>query len=420
MPGATTDEQRIRAARMTSLLLDARPTADRTVSGVVEWFGAMQGQDLASVQWSLGLRTGRTRDEVRAAFESGAILRTWPMRGTLHVLPGADARWMLKHLGARALRGAEARRQFLGLAEEDADRAADVLGDVLAGGRVMTRAECVAVLEGAGIPSAGQRAYHLLWYASQKGVTCVGPPRGKEQTFVLLDEFAPAGIELDRPAALATIAGRFVRSHAPVSAHDLARWADITVTDARAGLAAAEGIVQRAFGGRDLYVTEAQLDADRGADRCSEPCADLGAAPGAAFGTGARPTGALPTAARPTGALPAGTLPAPGQPSAPLPARALPGFDELVLGYRDRTAQLDADHEKLVVPGGNGVFQSTLVVDGRVVGTWKRRELARRVEITATPFTRLTSASTATLASALEEYAVHVGAPAEVRWVEPS
>ena len=138
----------------------------------------------------------------------------------------------------------------------------------------------------------------------------MGPQRGKEQTFVLLDEFAPPGPDLDRPSALAMIAERFVRSHAPVSAHDLARWADLTVTDARAGLAAAEGVVPRTIDGRDLFVTEALLDA---------AAAD-------------------------------------GDPTATLPARALPGFDELVLGYRDRTAQLDADHEKLVVPGGNGVF----------------------------------------------------------------
>ncbi len=338
---AATEDRRIRAARMASLLLDDRPTGERTVAGVVEWFGAMQGQDLASVMWSLGLRTGRTRDEVGAAFESGEILRTWPMRGTLHVVPGADARWMIAHLGARALRGAEARRQFLGLAEEDADRAAAVLRDALAGGRSMTRAECVTALEAAGIPGAGQRAYHLLWYASQKGVTCVGPQRGKDQTFVLLDEFAPPGPDLDRPSALAVIAERFVRSHAPVSAHDLARWADLTVTDARAGLAAADGVVPRTFGGRDLFVTEALLD---------DPTA------------GAEPT---------------------------LPARALPGFDEFVLGYRDRTAQLDADHEELVVPGGNGVFANTLVLDGRVVGTWRRRELARTVDIVASPFARI-------------------------------
>lgn len=366
----TTDDRRIRAARMTSLLLDDRQIDRRTVTSVVEWFGAMQGQDLASVMWSLGLRTGWTRDEVGAAFETGEILRTWPMRGTLHVLPGADARWMIRHLGARALRGAEARRQFLGLAEEDADRAAEVLRDALAGGGRMTRAECVAALESAGISGAGQRAYHLLWYTSQKGVTCVGPPRGKEQTFVLLDEFAPPGPDRDRPSALATIAARFVRSHAPVSVHDLARWADLTMADARAGLSAAEGVVARTMGGRELFITEVVLDAGL----------------------------------------------AEGVPTDPLPARALPGFDELVLGYRDRTAQLDPDHEQLVVPGGNGVFANTLLVDGRVVGTWKRRELTRTVEITATPFTRITAPDRRRLAESLEGFAVYLGKPSRIRW----
>jgi hypothetical protein len=372
MAQASSDDRLIRAARMTSLLLDDRPTTSRSIAGVVEWFGAMQGQDFASVTWSLGLRTGNTRDEVAAAFESGEILRTWPMRGTLHVVPGRDARWMLQHLGARALRGAQARRQFLGIAEEDADRAAAVLREALAGARAMTRAECVAVLEAAGIPGAGQRAYHLLWYASQKGVTCVGPQRGKEQTFVLLDEFAPAGPDLDRPSALATMAERFVRSHAPVSAHDLARWADITMADARGALAAAQGVTPRTMDGRDLWVSEAELDAD--------------------------------TAHR--------------GPTETLPARALPGFDEFVLGYRDRSAQLDAAHERLVVPGGNGVFANTLVVDGRVVGTWRRRELARTVQITATPFTRITASDRHRLAGALDAFAGFVGRPSRITWAD--
>jgi len=366
------DERRIRASRMASLLLDGRPAAGRTVAGVVEWFGAMQGQDFASVLWSLGLRTGLRRDQVSAAFESGVILRTWPMRGTLHVLPGADARWMLQHLGARALRGAARRREFLGLAQADADRAADVLGEALTGGRAMTRAECVAVLEGAGISGAGQRAYHLLWYASQKGVTCVGPQRGSEQTFVLLEEFAPPAVQLDRPAALATIAERFVRSHGPVTAHDLARWADLTVTDARAGLSEGQGVLRRPFDGRDLFVTESQLDTL--AEDYTPPSA------------------------------------------ADLPARALPGFDELVLGYRDRTAQIDADSERRVVPGGNGMFAPTLVLDGRVVGSWKRRELARTVEMLATPFTRIKPAERRRLERALEEFALFVGKPGRITW----
>jgi hypothetical protein len=376
-PAAAPDDQRIRHARMTSLLLDDHPTTGRTVAGVVQWFGAMQGQDFASVTWSLGLRTGRTRAQVEEAFETGEILRTWPMRGTLHVVPGADSRWMIEHLGARALRGAAARREFLGLTEQDADRAADVIGEALAGGRAMTRAECVAALEAAGISGAGQRAYHLLWYTSQKGITCVGPQRGKEQTFVLLDDFAAPGPDLDRPAALATIAGRFVRSHAPVSAQDLARWADLSMADARAGLATADGVIPRTIGGRDLFVAQALLD-----------------------GAPARID-----AARIDGA------PTP-------PARALPGFDEFVLGYRDRTAQLDAEHEQLVVPGGNGVFGNTLVVDGRVVGTWRRRELAQRVDVTATPFTPISAGARRRLEGALDEYAAFVGKPARLTWAD--
>jgi hypothetical protein len=315
----------------------------RTPQDVVEWFGAMQGQDLGSVQWSLGLRTGQTRAEVAAAFESGQILRTWPMRGTLHVVPGRDARWMLEHLGARALAGATTRRAHLGLAEADAERAADALGAALTGGTALTRAECVAAIEAAGVSAAGQRAYHLLWYASQRGVTCVGPNRGNEQTFVLLDEFAPDAVTLDREAALATVAERFVRSHGPVTAHDLARWADLTVRDARAGLTAASRVTVLDVDEPGLFVHDALREA----------------------------------------------MPEPEERPPLPPARALPGFDELVLGYRDRTAQLDAEHERRVVPGGNGMFSPTLVLGGRVVGTWRRRQLTRTVDIQATTFEAL-------------------------------
>ncbi len=367
-------ERSLRTARMGSLLLHDAPADRRTIPQVVEWLGAMQGQDFASVQWSLGVRTGADREHVVRAFDSGDILRTWPMRGTLHVVPGRDARWMLEHLGARALAGAARRREVLGLAASDADRAADVLGAALVGGRVLTRAECVEVLESAGIPAAGQRAYHLLWYASQKGITCIGPSRGKEQTFVLLDDFAPPGPALDRPTALAETAARFVRGHGPVSAHDLARWADLTLTDARTGLASVPGLTTRTFDGRDLHVTEEHLDTH-----------------------GAGSTGS----------------------AGPLPARALPGFDEFVLGYRDRTAQLDAEHERLVVPGGNGMFANTMVVDGRVVGTWRRRELTRSVQVTATPFHQLRTRDRQDLEPALASYAEFLGKPARIDWSEP-
>ena len=368
-PAAMSTDPGVLTARHASLLLGPSGALGLDPAHVVEWFGAMQGQDLASVLWSVGVRTGVDRSAVSAALDAGHVLRTWPMRGTLHLVPARDARWMVRHLGARALARAARRREFLGLSEHDADRAADVLGQALVGGHQLSRSACVDLLVRSGIPAAGQRAYHLLWYASQRGVTCVGPNEGSEQTFVLLDEWAPDPVALDRAAALATIAGRFVRSHGPVTAHDLARWADLTLADARAGLRDADGVTAEQVAGAPMYVHR--------------------------------------------------DCPAPAPSPADLPAHALPGFDELVLGYRDRSAQLDRDHEPLVVPGGNGVFSATLVVGGRVVGTWRRTLLAHRVRIEAAPFRPLGTQHRAALEQALGRYAEHVGRIPEVRWTAP-
>src|SRR4029079_8879659 len=127
------------ALRMMSLLLRARPPGagdpPTDVAGVVSWFGAMQAQDNASALWSLGARLpGLTLAGVHEALERREAIRTWPMRGTVHLVPPRDARWMLDLMGVRALAGAAKRREFLGLSEEVADRAVDVLGAALAGG----------------------------------------------------------------------------------------------------------------------------------------------------------------------------------------------------------------------------------------------------------------------------------------------
>src|ERR1044071_8994584 len=201
------------ALRLSSLLLREHPAGrPDTVAGVVEWFGAMQAQDMASGLWSLGVRLpGCTVGDVTAALERREAIRTWPMRGTVHLVPPRDARWMLAVMGVRALAGAAQRRELLGLTEEMADRAVDVLGTALAGGGRLTRAECVSALNEGGVTTAGQLSYHLLWYASQRGVTCIAPNIGKEQTFVLLDERVPDPLRPEREEALGIMALRYFR-----------------------------------------------------------------------------------------------------------------------------------------------------------------------------------------------------------------
>ncbi|MEU7803181.1 winged helix DNA-binding domain-containing protein [Micromonospora arborensis] len=358
--------------RMTSLLLREHPSVrPGGVADVVEWFGAMQAQDLASGLWSLGARLpGRTIVDVQAALERREALRTWPMRGTVHLIPPADARWMLELTDVRSLAGAATRRSQLGLTDADADRAVDVLGAALVGGGRLTRGECLAALRASGLGTDGQRGYHLLWYASVRGVTCVAPNVGTEQTFALLDEWAPEQRHLDRDEALALLAYRYARGHGPVTAREFAGWSGLTLTDARRGLAAADGL-------RTVRVDDEPMHVDAA-------LADIAVA-------GAR--------------------------ASLDDVLALPGFDEYLLGYRDRTLMLDPAHQAAVVPGNNGIFQATVVRAGRVVGVWKRKIGRTAVTVTIQPLTTLDAATRALVERALGRYADFLGLPARYDWL---
>ncbi|MEU4770940.1 winged helix DNA-binding domain-containing protein [Micromonospora sp. NPDC023644] len=356
------------ALRMTSLLLRPHPTVrPGGVAGVVEWFGAMQAQDLASGMWSLGARLPALgHADVHAALERREALRTWPMRGTVHLVPPRDARWMLELTGVRSLAGGATRRAQLGLTEADADRALDVLGAALAGGGRLTRARCLAALQAAGIDTGDQRGYHLLWYASVRGVTCLAPDVGTKQTFALLDEWVPDPHRPERDEALAILAHRYVRSHGPVTAREFAGWTGLTLTNARRGFAAAgDALTAVRVDGQEALVDAALLDAPR------EPVDDL---------------------------------------------LVLPGFDEYLLGFKDRSLMLDPDHADAIVPGRNGVFQATVVRDGRVVGTWKRVVGRTRVTVTVFPLAPLDERTRARVAGALDRYADFLGLPPRVDW----
>ena len=350
--------------RLHSLLLRDHPAGrPDTVAGVVRWFGAMQAQDMASGLWSLGVRLpSLDLAGVTAALERREAIRTWPMRGTVHLVPPADARWMLDLMGSRALAGADKRRETIGLAAATAERGVEVLASALAGGGRMTRAECLGTLTEAGIDVSGQQGYHMLWYASQMGVTAIAPHIGKEQTFVRLDEWAPQPATPSREEALGIIALRYFRSHGPATVADLQRWTGLTIRDCRAGVAEA-GDALTSFD--DMIVDPALLDAD---------LPDLD------------------------------------------DWLALPGFDEYMLGYKDRSLMLDPAHFKAVVPGNNGVFQATIVRAGRVVAVWKRTLTKKAVVVTVQPLVTIKVADRKHVAGALQPFAGFYGLDLDVRW----
>jgi hypothetical protein len=94
----------------------------------------------------------------------------------------------------------------------------------------------------------------------------------------------------------------------------------------------------------------------------------------------------------------------------------LPGFDEYLLGYKDRSLMVAEEHKQAIIPGGNGVFQATVVRDGRVIGTWKRTLGKTKVQIAVTPLVPLRKADRTRIEEAFDGYARFVERTSEVRW----
>src|SRR5689334_11482114 len=109
----------------------AHPAAEHP-GEVVAWLGAVQAQDYLGALWAVGLRTpGATEASVEQALAERTIVRTWPMRGTIHFVAAADVRWMLDLLAPRVVRRSKSRRTQLGLDEAVISASADVIARAL-------------------------------------------------------------------------------------------------------------------------------------------------------------------------------------------------------------------------------------------------------------------------------------------------
>jgi hypothetical protein len=310
-----------------------------TPADLVRWMGAVQAQDYAGSRWALGLRLpSAVESDVEAAVAARSIVRTWPMRGTLHYVPAADTRWMLRLLTPRVIARSSGRYRQLELDAATFRRAAKVLTRALKG-CALTRGEAYATLERGGISPAGQRGIHILGHLAQQGLVCFGSRRGKQPTFVLLEEWLPPSPDPSREEALATLAARYFASHGPASVHDFAWWTGLLLKDAQAAIAAAGSkVVAEPHEGRRLFSS-----------------------------IEARPS---PAARRRTAAL-------------------LPAWDEYVVAYKDRSAALDPPASPAEPVSGVGL--SLVAIDGRVRGSWRRSLSGSMVRVSVTfpnPVTR--------------------------------
>lgn len=334
-------------------------TAGSTVEAIVRHLGAMQAQDYHGALWSLGLRLpGSTVSDIEQVLAKGSVIRTWPMRGTLHFVPAQDAQWMLKLLTPRIIRKAAGRERSLELDDAVFAKGFAVFSKILSDGKPHLRSDMVKALENAGVNTQDQRGYHILWRASQMGLICLGPMEGKQPTYVLFDAWVPQSTALSGDEAITELARRYFSSHGPATEKDFAGWTGLSLTEARSGI--------RALGSDFVHETIESIDYILPHNLSDKP----------------RPSVVL-----------------------------LPGFDEYMLGYKDRSAALHRDHSDKIVPGGNGMFLATIVVDGRIVGTWKRTIRSKTVTITPALFPGHTIPATHTklLGAAAKRYGTFIG-----------
>ncbi|HJZ45777.1 MAG TPA: winged helix DNA-binding domain-containing protein [Roseiflexaceae bacterium] len=331
---------------------------------VVAWLGAVQAQDYLGALWAVGLRTpGAIEQTIEQALAEKTIVRTWPMRGTIHFVAAADVRWMLELLAPRVVQRSVSRRAQLGLDQTIIATSAALITKALQGGKQLPRNDLYALLEQAQIATANSRGLHILGRLAHDGLICFGARAGKQPTFALLDEWAPGAKSLPRDEALASLALRYFTGHGPATIQDCMWWSGLTTREVKTGLAAvATQLGREVIAGQEYYFAQ-----DRPQDTKTS-----------------------------------------------FDAYLLPPFDEFLVSYRDRSVSLDADYNTRVVPGGNGIFNPIVVIDGRVVGTWKRTFKKDIVEMTFSPFTSFGDTHASAIRAAAEGYGRFVGKRAMV------
>ncbi len=327
---------------------------------VVGELGAVQAQDWPGAQWAVALRTtGGTAQALDRAIASATVVRTWPMRGTLHLVAAADVRWMLQLLSPRPLANMRGRLRQLQLSDADLQRGREAVCAALAGGGRLTRPELYSVLSAAGVDPVGQRGIHVLGWLAHHAVICHGPAAGKQPTFVLLDEWVAPEPPVERAEALTRLALRYFTGHGPATAHDLAWWSGLAMADARAAVSQARGMLTHLCVGDVEYWSGPDLPAPVRTPR----------------------------------------------------VQLLPGFDEYLLGYRDRSAMLGPEHAQRIVPGNNGMFLPMIVLDGRVAGRWRRVQGDQATGVGLEWFSAPTGVARAAAVAAARRYARFAGLP---------
>lgn len=324
---------------------------------IVQWLGAVQAQDYAGAKWALGQRLKDASDDlIEKAFTDGDIIRTHVMRPTWHFVAPEDVRWMLDLTAARVQAIAATRHRQLELTGEVFTKCIDLITKTLDGGKQLARTELTNVLKNAKIPTDEQRFVHIMMEMELRQLVCSGRREGKQFTYALLDERVPKSKTLTHEEALVTLTERYFTAHGPATLADYAWWSGLTIADCKSGLEMVKHkLISESIEGNTYWF------ADKGSNAAK-----------------------------------------------PVNAYLLPNYDEYIVSYKDRSSTIDAKHIDKADPRGT-IFNNTMIVNGRIMGIWKKDIKKDRLTVQATTFKPLSKAVQSALNAASRRYAKFLG-----------
>lgn len=351
----------IAAQRMQNQKLAGEPF--QNPADAVQWFGAVQSQDYPGAKWALAQRVAGVDDvELDRAFAAGELLRTHVLRPTWHFVHPADIRWMLELTGPRVHASIATYYRRNGIDDATVRLSREVLIRELEGGRQRTRSEIAAAFEASGIVGDAMRRGFIILHAELDGLICSGALRGKQHTYALLEERAPAAKSLPRDEALAELAIRYFTSHGPAQVQDFSWWSGLTMADTRAGIALAGSQLQSETIDGKTYWLNLELPVS------SEHVES---------------------------------------------AHLLPNYDEYLVAYKDRSAAYDPSAFAGHLAVESALLNNIVVIDSQVVGGWRREIKRKRVTIEASLVSGIDDQQRAALEAEAARYSAFLGLPVD-------
>lgn len=320
---------------------------------LVKYLGTIQSQDFMGAKWAIGVRVpGSTDEQIDKLFNEGKILRTHALRPTWHFVDPEDIKWITELNAPQVKRIMNYYNKILNLDEKLFTKTHSIISKALKNKNFLTRTELAKKLEESGIKASGQRLGHIVGWAELDLVICSGPKKGKQFTYALVDEVAPNAKSFGRDESLKKLAKIFFETRAPATLKDFSKWSGLSMTDCRNGTNENK-LKSKVIEGKEYFFSSQIPDSKY----------------------------QIPN-----------TL-------------LLPNYDEYISSYSDYSIISEPNHRKNLDKIGNAAYWNHIIINGMVVGSWKRTFGKKSVEVTLAPFRDLSKIEKENLENEAKKFA---------------